>query len=178
MAAAAAAGADPLLFRGRRVPVLCSYCQRDVTMLCRVHCNECPDFKLCNDCFSVGVQLLPHLPTHAYRVVDCLDVPLFTKDWSAVEELLLLEGIERYGAGNWKTIADYISSSVVPQGVGKSYKQIEEHYWELYMGIHGYCLPVRTIAPSGEFVETMTLLTDKDADRGPLIEPYKLGEAV
>jgi transcriptional adapter 2-alpha len=39
-------------------------------------------------------------------VVDCLDVPLFTKDWTINEELMLLEGVEMFGAGNWKTIAE------------------------------------------------------------------------
>lgn len=47
----------------------------------------------CIDCFCAGAALLPHRPDHPYRVVDCLDFPIFNKDWSAREELLLLEGI-------------------------------------------------------------------------------------
>jgi transcriptional adapter 2-alpha len=167
-----------IVFGGKKKKVSCSYCGRDVTMLCRVHCAVCPDFKLCNDCFSVGVRLLPHEPSHAYRVVDCLDVPIFAKDWTASEELLLLEGIERCGAGNWKTIADYINSSVVPQGVGKSHKQVEEHYWERYMGVHGNCLPAKYVAASGELADTAPVLQDKDANRCAVVHGYKLGEAV
>jgi transcriptional adapter 2-alpha len=37
------------------------------------------------------------------------------------------------GCGNWKAISDLMGT--------KSTKQVEEHYWELYMGVHGYCLP-------------------------------------
>lgn len=47
---------------------------------------------------------------------------------------VLLIGLEKYGVGNWKAIADFLGSN-------KTAKQIEEHYWQLYMGIQGYCLP-------------------------------------
>jgi hypothetical protein len=40
--------------------------------------------------------------------------------------------------GNWKTIADYI-------GTNKTTRNVEEHYWEDYMGVHGFCLPAQTI---------------------------------
>jgi len=49
----------------------------------------------------------------------------------------LLDGIEKCGVGNWKVIADFIGT--------KQSKQCEEHYWELYMGVHGYCLPPKTL---------------------------------
>jgi len=45
-------------------------------------------------------------------------------------------GIERHGMGNWKAIADFLNTT-------KTTKQVEEHYWELYMGSHGYCLPTQ-----------------------------------
>lgn len=38
--------------------------------------------------------------------------------------------------GNWKVIAEFI-------GTTKTTKQVEEHYWEQYMGVHGYCLPAQ-----------------------------------
>ena len=47
---------------------------------------------MCADCFAAGAQKYPHENTHDYRVVDCLDMPLFTKDWTINEELMLLEG--------------------------------------------------------------------------------------
>ncbi len=49
-----------------------------------------------------------------------------------------MPGIEKFGAGNWKTIADYL-------GTNKTSRQLEEHYWEGYMGVHGFCLPQRML---------------------------------
>lgn len=40
--------------------------------------------------------------------------------------------------GNWKTIGESM-------GLGRTARQIEEHYFEKYMGVHGYCLPVKTV---------------------------------
>lgn len=47
----------------------------------RIKCAVCPDFDLCLDCFSVGVEITPHQNDHAYRVMDCLSFPLFHPDW-------------------------------------------------------------------------------------------------
>lgn len=167
-----------MIFGGRKKLVTCNYCNRDVSLSCRIHCAECQDFKLCGDCFCAGVKLLPHLPTHSYRVVDNLDFPVFTKDWSAQEELLLLESVEKFGAGNWKQISDYISTPHNLPGVGKTNKQCEEHYWELYMGIHGYCLPAKALNPAGELVDIEPMLTSKDANKCLLNDGYTMGEVV
>jgi transcriptional adapter 2-alpha len=67
-----------------------------------------------------------------------LDVALFTKDWTINDELLMLEGIDKCGVGNWKVISEYMDGSKTP-------KQLEEHYWEVYMGRHGHCLPKTVI---------------------------------
>jgi len=114
--------------------VSCNYCKRDITRSLTFTDAECEDFKLCADCFSSGVELYPHKNTHKYKVSQCLEIPLFTKDWTINEELALLDGIEKHGCGNWKTISEFI-------GTGKTIQAVEKHYWELYMGVHGYCLP-------------------------------------
>lgn len=44
-------------------------------------------------------------------------------------------GIQKYGAGNWKEISAFMDSD-------KKEKKLDEHYWQLYMGRHGVCLPV------------------------------------
>lgn len=77
---------------GKRKAVRCSYCIRDVTVQFRVHCAVCPDFQLCHDCFTAGVTLNPHDPSHDYKVADCLDIPIFVKDWTVNDELTLLDG--------------------------------------------------------------------------------------
>ncbi|DAZ98929.1 TPA: LOW QUALITY PROTEIN: hypothetical protein N0F65_001368 [Lagenidium giganteum] len=46
-------------------------------------------------------------------------------EWTAEEELLLLEGIEMFGMGNWKDIGDHV--------VTKSEKKCESHYMTAYL---------------------------------------------
>lgn len=118
---------------GKRTLYHCSYCHIDITLQLRIKCAECEDFQLCGDCFCAGVELHPHLNTHEYHVVDSLHYPVFSKDWTISEELLLLEGIEKHGLGNWKTIAEYIGT--------KNARACDEHYYEHYLGIYGKCLP-------------------------------------
>ena len=124
---------------GKSGLIFCEYCHRDISLTLHIKCEECKNFYLCGDCFATGVKLDDHLPTHNYRVADCLEYSMFTKDWSVNEDLMLLEGIEKYGAGNWKTISEYMGT--------KSVKQCDEHYWEVYMGRYGCCLPVETLIP-------------------------------
>jgi hypothetical protein len=106
-----------LMTGGKRVVFYCNNCERDISTQFRIRCADpaCVDFDLCSDCFSAGAQIHPHKNTHAYRVVDCLDKPMFTKDWTTNEELMLLEGIEKFGVGNWK-VGQHIAyiSSICP----------------------------------------------------------------
>ncbi len=93
-------------------------------------------------------------------------------------------GIEKNGAGNWKTISDYINTN-------KGTKQVEDHYWELLMENHGYCLPA-TYSVQNITNETKTLfpqdlvtsengkeiIPESDYYRIPLNAEYKRGEKV
>ena len=65
---------------------------------------------------------------------DDMSVPLFTDDWCAEDELLLLEGIEMFGLGNWSEVADHIGS--------KDKEQCEAHYFSAYIDVETCPLPV------------------------------------
>lgn len=112
--------------------------------------------ELCVECFSVGVEPGGHKKTHRYTVSDCLAFPLVRErlsaasasvasatapaaaattatpavakeaDWTAEEELLLLEAIEMFGMGNWKDIAEHVAT--------KSDRKCENHYMTAYLG--------------------------------------------
>ncbi|CAI7879086.1 unnamed protein product [Closterium sp. NIES-53] len=69
----------------------CNYCHRDVTGEVRVKCAACVDFDLCAECFSVGAAAHPHSASHPYHVMDTMSFPLVREDWTADEEMLLLE---------------------------------------------------------------------------------------
>ncbi len=79
---------------GLNLPSSCTFCTRNIHHSFHFQCAECndPPVFLCVDCFSAGVNVGDHLNTHAYRVPDCLDNPMFAKDWTIKEELMLLDG--------------------------------------------------------------------------------------
>jgi transcriptional adapter 2-alpha len=104
-------------------PYHCDYCRRDLSTSLRIKCNECSNFDLCLECFSVGAEITPHKNTHSYRVIDSLSVPVYTIDWGADEETLLLEGIERFGL-HWMQVANH---------VGRSAEECMTHYFKVYV---------------------------------------------
>lgn len=118
---------------GKKASYHCNYCNRDISGKIRIKCTKCPDFDLCVECFSVGVEITPHKSNHPYRVMDNLSFPLICSDWNADEEILLLEGIEMYGMGNWAEIAEHVGT--------KSKVQCIDHYMTAYINSSCYPLP-------------------------------------
>ncbi|XP_072951304.1 transcriptional adapter ADA2 isoform X2 [Typha angustifolia] len=118
---------------GKKALYHCNYCNKDISGKIRIKCSKCPDFDLCVECFSVGAEVTPHKSTHEYRVMDNLSFPLICPDWNADEEILLLEGIEMYGLGNWTEVADHVGT--------KSKEQCIDHYTTAYMNSPCYPLP-------------------------------------
>ncbi|XP_015576574.2 transcriptional adapter ADA2 isoform X2 [Ricinus communis] len=111
----------------------CNYCKKDISGFIRIKCAVCPDFDLCVECFSVGAEVTPHKSSHPYRVMDNLSFPLICPDWNADEEILLLEGIEMYGFGNWAEVAEHVGT--------KSKSKCIDHYNAIYMNSPCFPLP-------------------------------------
>ncbi|GMI83442.1 homolog of yeast ADA2 2A [Hibiscus trionum] len=111
----------------------CNYCNKDLSGMVRIKCAVCPDFDLCVECFSVGAEISPHKSNHPYRVMDNLSFPLICPDWNADEEILLLEGIEMYGFGNWAEVAEHVGT--------KSKTQCIDHFNAIYMNSPCFPLP-------------------------------------
>ncbi|XP_010252737.1 PREDICTED: transcriptional adapter ADA2 isoform X2 [Nelumbo nucifera] len=118
---------------GKRALYHCNYCNKDISGKIRIKCVKCPDFDLCVECFSVGAEVTPHKSNHPYRVMDNLSFPLICPDWNADEEILLLEGIEMYGLGNWAEVAEHVGT--------KSKAQCIDHYTTVYMNSPCFPLP-------------------------------------
>ncbi|KAL0915502.1 hypothetical protein M5K25_015925 [Dendrobium thyrsiflorum] len=118
---------------GKKALYHCNYCNKDISGKIRIKCSKCPDFDLCVECFSVGAEVTPHRSNHPYRVMDNLSFPLICQDWNADEEILLLEGIEMYGLGNWAEVAEHVGT--------KNKEQCINHYTALYMNSPSYPLP-------------------------------------
>ncbi|CAN8324768.1 unnamed protein product [Cochlearia groenlandica] len=111
----------------------CDYCQKDITGKIRIKCAVCPDFDLCVECMSVGAEITPHKCDHAYRVMGNLTFPLICPDWSADDEMLLLEGLEIYGLGNWAEVAEHVGT--------KSKELCLGHYKNIYLNSAFFPLP-------------------------------------
>ncbi|KAG6696494.1 hypothetical protein I3842_09G151100 [Carya illinoinensis] len=111
----------------------CNYCNKDISGMIRMKCVMCPDFDLCVECFSVGAEVTPHKSNHPYRVMDNLSFPLICPDWNTDEEILLLEGIEMYGFGNWTEVAEHVGT--------KTKLQCIDHYNGVYMNSPCFPLP-------------------------------------
>lgn len=47
---------------------------------------------------------------HSYSIINKLNFPVFVDNWTAEEELLLLEGLEKKGFGNWQDIAEMLGN--------------------------------------------------------------------
>ena len=88
-------------------------------------------------CFAQGATSRDHDPaTHAFSVIEQHSIPIYTKDWGADEEHLLLEGAEVYGLGSWAEIADHI-------GGYRSKEEVREHYIKIYIESSKFPLPER-----------------------------------
>ncbi|KAN0064586.1 Transcriptional adapter ada2 [Thecaphora frezii] len=104
----------------------CDACGADITLTVRIRCaGGCQDFDLCASCFCSGAQVGKHLASHAYRVVEQHSYPIFCDDWGADEELLLIDGCQTYGLGNWADIADHIGN--------RTKEEVQEHYIKVYI---------------------------------------------
>jgi transcriptional adapter 2-alpha len=134
----------------------CDSCSADVTHSVHVRCAVCSDFDLCvpvrvsplhvsrtgkltllcgEQCFLAGKQVGPHRSSHPYRIISSHAFPIFKADWGADEELLLIEGAELYGLGNWADMAEHVG--------GRTKEECEKHYMETYIWSSDYPLPVR-----------------------------------
>jgi len=60
-----------------------------------------------------------------YNVLQNLNFVLFDKKWSAKQELLLFEGLAKFGFGNWRMIAEHIG--------GKSAAETKKHYRDVFL---------------------------------------------
>ncbi|KAF1987381.1 SWIRM domain-containing protein [Aulographum hederae CBS 113979] len=119
------------------VKYVCDVCSADITSTVRISCVPCKDYDLCVPCFSEGKSSREHDPqTHRFRVIEQHSIPIYTEDWGADEELLLLEGAETYGLGSWADIADHI-------GGYRTKDEVRDHYINTYIESSKFPLPER-----------------------------------
>ncbi|KAJ8072335.1 Transcriptional adapter ada2 [Marasmius tenuissimus] len=108
----------------------CDSCSCDLTHTIRIKCADpvCEPgdgVDICPSCFCAGKEFGNHKRGHAYRVIEINSYPIFTEDWGADEELLLIKGIATQGFGNWKKIAEVVGT--------RTKEEVEAHYTSTYI---------------------------------------------
>ncbi|KAG6813131.1 hypothetical protein H0H92_013755 [Tricholoma furcatifolium] len=116
----------------------CDSCACDLTHTIRIKCADpvCQSedgVDICPQCFCAGKEFGKHKRGHSYRVIEINSYPIFTEDWGADEELLLLTGLASQGIGNWKKIAEHIGT--------RTKEEVEKHYKEVYVNSPNWPLP-------------------------------------
>ncbi|WWC60212.1 uncharacterized protein I303_102778 [Kwoniella dejecticola CBS 10117] len=107
----------------------CDFCHIDITHTVRIKCamKECEEVDLCPQCFCEGKEGLRHKAWHDYKVVEQHSQPIFSPDWGADEELLLVSGLISNGLGNWLEVAQHVGT--------RTKEECEKHYLETYLGV-------------------------------------------
>ncbi|XP_011153545.1 transcriptional adapter 2B [Harpegnathos saltator] len=134
----------------------CTYCQEDIAGL-RVKCIECPEFDLCLQCFSSGAEIGQHKNNHAYQFMDSGTISIFNGrgNWTAKEQLRLLDAIEQFGFGNWEDISKHIET--------RTPEEAKEEYIARYLNGN---IGKHTWPPTESYVPNLTDQTK--SDHGPL----------
>lgn len=120
------------------VQIECDGCACDLTHSVRIRCAapECErgdGVDICPSCFCNGKEFRKHKKDHPYRVIELHSYPIFSEDWGADEELLLLEGISLQGLGNWQAIAEHVGT--------RTKEEVEQHYNSVYVDSPNWPLP-------------------------------------
>ncbi|XP_057666509.1 transcriptional adapter 2-alpha-like isoform X1 [Diorhabda carinulata] len=89
-------------------------------------CEKCK-VNICLSCFSNGAEFLNHKNDHDYRVLSTNFVLFENSDWTAEEELKLLDCISNYG--NWNLITQELPN--------RSVNEIIQHYEYFYLERNG-----------------------------------------
>ncbi|CCA74732.1 related to ADA2-General transcriptional adaptor or co-activator [Serendipita indica DSM 11827] len=135
----------------------CDSCFTNLTRSVRIRCAdpvcESSSIDICADCFRQGKEFGRHKAGHPYRVIEKHYTPIFDEDWTADEEVNLLDGLIMHGMGNWLAVAEFMGS--------RTKKDVEEHYLKYWRGSKNWPLPEEPM----EFETTQEEMLNRKRDR-------------
>ncbi|KAJ8043383.1 Transcriptional adapter 2-alpha [Holothuria leucospilota] len=92
---------------------------------------------ICVSCFAKGWEGGSHQNNHQYEIITN-DFPVLETQWTAKEEMKLLEALSDHGYGNWHDVSNHLQ--------GRSKQECESHYNRVYLNNTKPMLPVFTSA--------------------------------
>jgi transcriptional adapter 2-alpha len=101
-----------------------------------VKCHQCKTSDkvfICLDCLAKGREFGKHKKTHKFSIVKS-DFSVLEQEWSAKEEVRLLEALIHNGEGNWDEICKSLPS--------KTPFQCQHHYEQIYLDNESGDFPV------------------------------------
>lgn len=101
--------------------ILCDHCFSVLTNVKRMQCTVC-QIDLCIKCFKDGIKIRNHEYNHQYRIVDTFQFSI-DNHWTALEQLLFIEGLSMLGIANWDDVADFIGT--------KSREEVETFFYKI-----------------------------------------------
>lgn len=90
-----------------------------------VRCAECSDVEICPNCFSNGAEIGEHKNNHNYIIIKNEFPVIYGSDWSARQELELMDVLIECGFGNWVDISRKLQN--------KSPEECKQHYLQNYI---------------------------------------------
>ena len=117
--------------------ITCKFCSKEITNNIQFLCPECNNSIFCINCLLSPIfsnSLTWH--KHNFHIIDKMNFPLFSLNWSLKEEITLLSLIERHGLDNWEDIADSLKT--------KTKVECEAHYYSFYYQNKNVKFPLET----------------------------------
>ncbi|KAM6337635.1 TAD2A protein, partial [Rhinoptilus africanus] len=125
-----------------------------------VKCAECgpPPFLLCLQCFTRGFEYKKHQSDHTYEIMTS-DFPVLDPNWTAQEEMALLEAVMDCGFGNWQDVANQMCT--------KSKEECEKHYMKHFINNPLFASTLLNLKQAEEAQQNETAIPFHPADDPP-----------
>ncbi|KAM6403045.1 transcriptional adapter 2-alpha isoform 2-T2 [Rhynochetos jubatus] len=125
-----------------------------------VKCAECgpPPFLLCLQCFTRGFEYKKHQSDHTYEIMTS-DFPVLDPNWTAQEEMALLEAVMDCGFGNWQDVANQMCT--------KSKEECEKHYMKHFINNPLFASTLLNLKQAEEAQHNETAIPFHSADDPP-----------
>ncbi|XP_042194787.1 transcriptional adapter 2-alpha isoform X1 [Callorhinchus milii] len=125
-----------------------------------IKCADCgpPPLLICLQCFTRGFEYKKHQSDHSYEIMTS-DFPILDPNWTAQEEMSLLEAVMDCGFGNWQDVANQMRT--------KSKEDCEKHYMKHFVNNPLFSSTLLSLKQSEEYKGFDTAITFRPCDEPP-----------